>query len=106
MNWLRINFIVWLLSFIVNLWIEHWILDILCIITTLGFIIELIFEYRKSNSIKDFISNNYIDIILLIPIFKILRLGKFARLGKLKRVLSLGDMANDVIELVFRFFRR
>lgn len=102
----RINFVVWLSNLIISFWIDHIIIDIIFLITTIGFIIELIIAYKESDNFKDFIKNNYIDILLLIPIFKLVKFTKIAKVFKLKKVFRGLDVFSDIFELVLRFFRR
>jgi len=102
----KLNFICWLCSIIASIWIDHIAIDIITIITTLGFVFELIVEYKKSKSFKEFLRNNYIDILLLIPIFKVARMARLGKLMRMRKSLKILDAGNDVAEFLIRIVKR
>lgn len=102
-HYTRINFIVWLTNFALSFWLDHIVIDVIFLVTTFGFVLELVIEYKHSNNFKEFLKNNYIDIMLLIPIFKLIKFTKLVKLIKLKKTFRGLDIFSDIFELLFRF---
>lgn len=96
-------FILWLCAFVSSFWIDHIAINLIFIFTTIGFVAELVIEYRKCDNWRTFLKENYLDIIFLIPIFKVLRMGKMFKLGRLFKVF---DVSFDMMELFFRILKR
>ena len=46
------------------------------------FIIDLFLLFRNSNNFKCFLKENWLDIILLIPFFRVFKIAKFRKMGK------------------------
>ena len=55
---------------------------------TVIFLIDLVFLYKKSKNIKEFISKNWLDIISVIPFGMAFGLAKLVRAGKLFKLFT------------------
>ncbi len=105
-NLFNILTFLWVVIFFISLFTEGKvgnIFDIACIIVGLLFIIELIFEYRKSNNFKHFLKKNWSEFLFLIPIFRGLRLLKVIRKSKnIIRALKFFDNLFEGIDIALR----
>lgn len=96
-------FILWLCAFVSSFWIDHIAINLIFIFTTIGFVAELVIEYRNCDNWRTFLKENYLEIIFLIPVFKVIRMGKMFKVGKAFRMLDIGG---DLTEVIFRLIRR
>ena len=80
---------MWLVVFIVSLvsdgWGAGWVGPVTMVIGGI-YIIELAVIFRRSAGLLDFLRKAWLDLLLLIPFFRIFRVGRIARLFRIRRL--------------------
>ena len=86
---INISTVTWVIVFIVSFYINHKIVEILLVLISLIFVIELIIIFSQRKSLKDFFIKNWLDIILLIPIFRIFKVLRLTKALKLSKIIKI-----------------
>ena len=80
---------MWLVVFIVSLvsdgWGAGWVGPVTMVIGGI-YIIELAVIFRRSAGLLDFLRKAWLDLLLLIPFFRIFRVVRIARLFRIRRL--------------------
>ena len=102
----RIVFIIWVTVFILSvIYNDNIVIDSILSIISMLYILELVFVFFSTKNKLHFLQENWIDIILLFPIFKIVKITKAKKLIKhiakpiRDNVINIIDMMNKFIEL-------
>jgi voltage-gated potassium channel len=53
------------------------------------FVVDLVVIFRQSAGVRDFLRRAWLDLLLLIPFFRIFRVGRIARAFRLKRLARM-----------------
>lgn len=94
---------LWILSFAVSLIFGGrigMVSDVLCCAIGVFFIVELVIAYRHAVSIREFIRGNWHEVLMLIPVFRCVRLLKYAR--RMRRILLMLDNVIEGIDVILR----
>lgn len=65
------------------------------------FAVDVFYKYRQSENAKAFLKNHWIDLVLLVPFFRILLLFRIARLLRLIRVLRTLEVVSEFADMYF-----
>ena len=97
---MSINDLLWLLTAILCVFVEHPAITIIVCLTTAIYALDLWLKFaRMGYKPMPFIKTYWLDIIFLIPICKIFRGFRIIKVGMLLRVI---DATCDITEIVFR----
>lgn len=98
--------VIWLISFILSYFVSGILKSLtntISIFVAVFFIIDLIIIFREIGSIKIFLKQNWLDILLLIPffrLFKVLRFAKVKRIGKIYKLINKSKRIKKTPEMI------
>jgi len=94
--------LLWVVSFVVSFagGTIGRIADVVCIAAGFVFVCELAAAYRRSGSFREFVRENLFELVMLVPVFRGLRLLRLSR--RLKRLFFILDNLVEGIDM----FRR
>ena len=89
--------VIWLIAFFVGLLNRETSITRYCNIINLAilpiFLTDLFFIYRETSSLKVFLKTKWLDILLVIPYFRIFRLLRFARVIRFLKVIRFAKVS-------------
>jgi hypothetical protein len=99
----RILPFVWVILFSVTFFTESKIVEGLLLVVTVGYILELIFEYKRSESLRSFLRSHWMDILMVIPFFRLVKIGKTLKIlrygKKISQALRAAEGTVETIEI-------
>ena len=91
--------VIWLIVFFVGLLKSDPRVTRYCNIINLVilpvFLVDLFFIYRETSNLRVFLKTKWLDILLVIPYFRIFRLLRFARVIKFMKLIRFGRVARS-----------
>ena len=98
--------IIWIITFIVSIMYEHIAIDIILGIISIFFIVELVIELYYADSIGQFLKENWLNILFLIPIFRVLKIGKLKNFAGIRHLnkLRFKKQIKDVFDIIIELF--
>lgn len=70
------------------------------------FVVDVCIKYRRSDNIRSFVRENWLDLLLLVPFFRVLLLFRVVRLLRLVRIFRMAGFATEAAEVYFFAIRR
>ena len=65
------------------------------------FVVDVCDKYRKSKDVKSFLRCNWLDLVFLIPFFRVLLLLRVVRLLRLVRMMRMAGAVSEMLEIHF-----
>ena len=65
------------------------------------FVIDVYGKYRRSENLRSFLRCNWLDLLFLIPLFRVLLLLRVIRLLRLVRMLRMAGAVSEFLEIHF-----
>jgi len=81
--------VIWLALLVVSLFYNVECINVLLFVIGLLFAAEIVIAYKHRESFSQFIRHKWLDIIMLLPMLRVFKLGKLTRLAKLTRIKTL-----------------
>lgn len=79
---------------------EHW-WDVANWVIWVIFVVDVCDKYKKSEDAKSFLRNNWLDLLFLIPFFRVLLILRVVRLLRLVRMMRMAGAISEVLEIHF-----
>lgn len=70
------------------------------------FVVDVYIKYRRSDSFRVFVKKNWLDLLLLVPFFRVLLLFRVVRLLRLVRLFRTVGFTIEAVEVYFFVIRR
>ncbi|MFQ5915591.1 MAG: ion transporter [Nitrospinota bacterium] len=91
--------VLWLIVFALGLLITDEQLARICISVNLGllpvFVVDVFVQYRRSPKWRIFLKENWVDIVMVIPFFRVFRIVRVVRFLRLVRVARFATTARS-----------